>query len=204
MSSSQDIIRMPDRLILQLLYTAGFACFLSVASQAATINVKNSDGAPLATAMVTRKVAGADSVDTSDNGYPKPGFINMVVPQHTRFTDADGVVSFDALEIGGERSYRIRKPGYADAVVKAADDNVGVSVILEELVDPQAIADSKPANLWLSALNFNWADDPAQAREHFALWLLPPTGLRLHALVPNRGTVGRYHRSYANVWRDGE
>jgi len=169
MSSSQDIIRMPDRLILQLLYTAGFACFLSVASQAATINVKDSDGAPLATAMVTRKVAGADSVDTSDNGYPKPGFINMVVPQHTRFTDADGVVSFDALEIGGERSYRVRKPGYADAVVKAADDNVGVSVILEELVDPQAIADSKPANLWLSALNFNWADDPAQAREHFLL-----------------------------------
>ncbi|MDH3266062.1 MAG: PQQ-binding-like beta-propeller repeat protein [Gammaproteobacteria bacterium] len=32
-----------------------------------------------------------------------------------------------------------------------------------------AIAESKPANLWLSQLQFNWADDPPHAREHFLL-----------------------------------
>jgi hypothetical protein len=53
--------------------------------------------------MVTRTIAGADSVDTSDNGYPIPGFINAVAPQHTRFTDVDGAVSFDMLAIAGER-----------------------------------------------------------------------------------------------------
>ncbi len=169
MISSQDVFHMPYRLILRQLYAAGLACLLCVASQAATIEVKDDDGVPLATAMVTRTVAGADSVDTSDNGYPKPGFINMVAPQHTRFTGVDGVVSFDALEIDGQRSYRVRKQGFADFVISAADDSVDVSVVLEKLTDPGAIADSKPANLWLSALNFDWADDPAQAREHFLL-----------------------------------
>jgi len=169
MISSHNVFRMPYRLTLSRLFTAGFACLLSIASQAATIEVTDSDGTPLATAMVTRTIPGADSVDTSDNGYPKPGFINLVAPQHTRFTDVDGSVSFDALEIAGERSYRVRKQGYADAVVKAADDSADVSVVLERLTDPKDIADSKPANLWLSALNFDWADDPAQARKHFLL-----------------------------------
>jgi len=169
MISSHNVFRMPCRRTLRLLYAAGVASLLSAASQAATIEVKGSDGVPLATAMVTRTIAGADSVDTSDNGYPKPGFINLVAPQHTRFTNVDGAVSFDTLEIAGERSYRVRKQGYADVVVDAVDDNADVSVVLAELTDPKAIADSKPANLWLSALNFDWADDPAQARKHFLL-----------------------------------
>ena len=38
---------------------------------------------------------------------------------------------------------------------------------LEKLTDPSEIAASKPANLWLSQLDFSWADDPALYREHF-------------------------------------
>jgi virginiamycin B lyase len=169
MSGSQNMICRSYRVISGLRYVAGLACLLSTASHAATVEVRDSTGAALGTAMVTRTIAGADSVDTSDNGYPKPGFINTVAPQHTRFTDVDGAVSFDTLAIAGERSYRVRKQGYADVTVTAKDDNADVSVVLEDLSDAKDIAESKPANLWLSALDFSWADDPVQAREHFLL-----------------------------------
>jgi streptogramin lyase len=119
--------------------------------------------------MVTRTISGSDVVDTSDNGYPKPGLTNSVVPQQTRFTDGSGTVHFDVLGVSGERSFRVRKQGYADAVIKAADDDATLQVTLERLSDAQEIADSKPANLWLAELRFDWAEDPEQAREHFLL-----------------------------------
>jgi len=64
------------------------AFLLPSLSLATTVIVSDNDGQPLATAMVTRTVIAADIVDTSDNGYPKPGLVNKVAPQHTRFTDA--------------------------------------------------------------------------------------------------------------------
>lgn len=134
---------------------------------AATLTVTDGEGNPLATAMVTRIVQGADVVDTSDNGYPRPGLVNRVTPQHTRFTDAAGTVVFTPLEVEGERRYRVRLQGYADALVSAADDDVTVDVALDRLTDPRKIAESKPANLWLSELDFSWAEDPALYREHF-------------------------------------
>ena len=134
---------------------------------AATVTVTNVDGEPLELAMVTRSIPGADVADTSDNGYPRPGLVNTAAPQHTRFTDIDGRVSFDALDVDGERRYRVRRQGYRDAVVTGADDVAEVRVRLEPLTDPIEIAASKPANLWLSQLDFSWADEPAVYREHF-------------------------------------
>ncbi|NIV18747.1 MAG: PQQ-binding-like beta-propeller repeat protein [Woeseiaceae bacterium] len=140
---------------------------LPVISGAATINVTDSDGNPLATVMVTRTIPDADAVDTSDNGYPAPGQKNRVAPQHTRFTGKDGVVVFDTIGIHGQRLFRVRKQGYADAIVAAADDDVSLDVELEPLTDPKEIAESKPANLWLSELRFDYAENPTQTREHF-------------------------------------
>jgi streptogramin lyase/mono/diheme cytochrome c family protein len=117
--------------------------------------------------MVTRSVPGVDVVATSDNGYPPPGVINVAVPQHTRFTNSSGSVDFVDLAVAGERRYRVRKQGYADATISSGDDAATLEVTLQLLTDPQAIADSKPANLWLSAQRFDWAEDPARAREHF-------------------------------------
>jgi len=144
-------------------------CLLPVASFAATVIVTGIDGQPLATTMVTRSIAGADVVDTSDNGYPKPGFVNSVVPQHTRFTNSEGVASFNTLDIAGQRSFRVRKQGYADAVVQSENDAVTLEVTLELLADAKAVAESKPSNLWLSELDFSWAEEPGAAREHFLL-----------------------------------
>lgn len=134
---------------------------------ATIVVVRDGDGQALATAMVTRTVPGADVADTSDNGYPKPGLVNRAVPQRTRFTGEDGSVGFDALDVTGERSFRVRKQGYADAVVTSADDAATLEVTLELLTDPREIAESKPANLWLSELHFDYAQRPTQTREHF-------------------------------------
>jgi streptogramin lyase/mono/diheme cytochrome c family protein len=134
---------------------------------AATVMVTNESGEPLATAMVTRIVVGEAFVDTSDNGYPRPGVINTAIPQHTRFTDEQGLAEFNAVAAVGERRFRVRKQGYADATMSATDDGAELTVALRALTNARDIAASKPANLWLSELDFDWAEDPAQYREHF-------------------------------------
>jgi hypothetical protein len=136
---------------------------------AATLVVTDQDGEALATAMVTRSIPGNDVVDTSDNGYPKAGLVNSVVPQFTLFTGSDGIVRFDPTDVVGERKFRVRKQGYFDAHVTADSDDATLEVNLELLLDDKLIAESKPANLWLSELDFNWAEEPALAREHFLL-----------------------------------
>jgi streptogramin lyase len=152
---------MSTRIVLALLV------FLPAFASAATITVTDEQGEPLATAMVTRIVIGAVTVDTSDNGYPRPGVINTALPQHTRFTDENGVAEFGAMTEDGERRFRVRKQGYADATVSATDYGAELSVVLTALTDAREIAESKPANLWLSELDFSWADEPALYREHF-------------------------------------
>jgi virginiamycin B lyase len=142
-------------------------CLLPGLAPAGDILVTDANGDPLAAVMVTRSVPGTDVVDTSDNGYPKPGLVNTATPRHTRFTGANGTVRFDALDVAGDRSFRVRKQGYADAVISAASDSESLTVTLDPLTDPRMIAESKPANLWLAALDFSWADDPEQYREHF-------------------------------------
>ena len=153
---------MPYRLILLVF-------LLPAWSWAATVVVTGNDGQPLSTAMVTRSVAGRDVIDTSDNGYPPPGVTNSVVPQRTLFSGQDGIVEFDDLDVEGERRYRVRKQGYVDVVLSSTDDGEMLMARLELLSDAKAIAESKPANLWLSELDFSWAEDPEIAREHFLL-----------------------------------
>ena len=91
------------------------------------------------------------------------------MPQLTLFTGSDGVVHFDPTVVTGERKFLVRKQGYSDVRVTADSDDATLQVELELLVDDKLIAESKPANLWLSDLDFNWAEEPALAREHFLL-----------------------------------
>ncbi len=140
---------------------------LPVVLPAATITVTDSDGEPLPLAMVTRSVAGADLVATSDNGYPPPGVINRVAPQQSRFTNEDGQVDFDPVATEREHRYRVRKQGYRDVLVQVSHSDMDVDVALEAITDPRELAESKPANLWLAGLDFGWADEPALYREHF-------------------------------------
>ena len=143
------------------------AWLVNATTLAATVVVTDADGKPLAAAMVTLTVSGNDVVDTSDNGYPRPGLINKVAPQHTRFTTVDGIVNFGAADMPGEHSYRVRKQGYADATVKEEANTGTINVTLQALTSTRDIAESKPSNLWLSELDFSWSSEPGRTREHF-------------------------------------
>lgn len=137
-------------------------CALDAA--AAELIVRDTRGMPLSGAMVSRSFVPGEPADTSDNGYPAPGVRNITRPETTRFTDQAGSVRFeDSAELV---NLRVRKPGYRDQRISAIRGDEQPELILEAETDPQKLADSKPANLWLSLLDF---DGNEADREHFLL-----------------------------------
>jgi streptogramin lyase len=77
----------------------------------------------------------------------------------TRFTNAEGVVSFDDVPVAVV--YRARAQGYVDARFSAAEDDV----VLSKMTHEQLIA-SYPSNVWLSQLEFGGDLD---LKKHFEL-----------------------------------
>jgi hypothetical protein len=146
-----------------------FMCIASLhcaSALAQVVQVVDQDGKAIATAMVTRTQPGADIFDTSDNGYPEEGFVNRVVPRQTRFTNADGMVEFSVVPAMAATNLRVRAQGFRDAHA-IMEDAANLTIRLERIREPLELAESKPSNLWLSQLKFDWADDPPLAREHF-------------------------------------
>lgn len=133
------------------------------AAPAATLTVTDAAGQALATAMVREVAARPRARDTSDNGYPAPGVARTVDVDITRFTDAAGRASWP--DRGVAVKYLVRKPGYRDASVEAGPGQAAVSVALQPEGDPLRLAEAKPANVWLGALDLG---DVARKR-HFQM-----------------------------------
>ncbi|HSC00305.1 MAG TPA: hypothetical protein VLE45_10350, partial [Burkholderiaceae bacterium] len=133
------------------------------ASPAATLTVTDAAGQPLATAMVREVAAKPHALDTSDDGYPAPGHARTVDVDITRFTDAAGRASWPPRGVAVK--YLVRKPGYRDASVEVALGQTVASVTLQRETDPAKLAEAKPANVWLGALDLG---DAARKR-HFQL-----------------------------------
>ena len=138
------------------------ACTVALDSVATELIVRDTRGMPLSGAMVSRSFAQSEPADTSDNGYPAPGMRNIA---QGRRVSPDG-----RRGCGRARSWRCfdvgRATGVCDQRITAIRGDEQPELILEPEVDAQKLADSKPANLWLSLLDFegNKAD-----REHFLL-----------------------------------
>jgi streptogramin lyase len=113
----------------------------------ATLLVKNSAGDPLPIAMVTRTPQELPVSDLSDDGYTPDGVTNTAATVVTRFTDADGKVSFE--DTGQPARYRIRAQGYVDAYLTELPEELALQTMTEE----QLFA-SYPSNVWLSQLRF--------------------------------------------------
>jgi virginiamycin B lyase len=143
------------------------ACAALVAAtagaHAATLTVTNTAGQLLATAKVREVAAAPKALDTSDNGYPAPGKVRRVDSEVTRFTDAAGRAGWP--DRGAPVTYHVRKPGYRDASVSVAAGSAEVRVALEPETDAAKLAEAKPANVWLGALDLG---DAARKR-HFML-----------------------------------
>lgn len=137
------------------LVLAALAAAAAHAAHAATITVTDAAGQPLATAKVREVAAAPRARDTSDGGYPAPGKPRVVDVDITRFTDAAGRAAF--ADRGAAVNYLVRKPGYRDATVAAAAGQAEVRAVLEAQTDAAKLAEAKPANVWLGALDL---DDP--------------------------------------------
>ena len=126
---------------------------LTSSVQAKTITVTNESGQPLANVMVMQVPVQGHTLDISDQGYPPEHITNISDAGVTLFTNNKGQVSFEKYNNESVR-VRLRKPDFADQtfVLKA---NENKTLMMALITDPLALAESRPANTWLSALNLN-------------------------------------------------
>lgn len=123
------------------------ALLLPASAQSATLIVKNVQGEPLAQVMVTRTPSNPLQADLSDDGYAPNGVTNAAVTELTRFSNAQGAVSF-AESIEPVR-YRARAQGYVDAFLT----ELPAELVMQAL-SPEQLPASYPSNVWLSQLDF--------------------------------------------------
>ena len=126
------------------------ALLLATSAWALPITVKDPQGQPIATVMVSRLPQEPARVDTSDNGYPANGKTQQAFTELARFTDAQGRADIPAAEHPWK--LRLRKPGYQDLTVPAAQLG-GKALVMQPEHDPAALAAQRPANAWSSTLN---------------------------------------------------
>lgn len=125
-------------------------------NQAATFKVINELGKPLPLVMVTESLISTTPADTTDGGYATAGVVQIVQPEITKFTDKNGAVTFPSRELTGEVKYRFRKVNFKDFdhIRKSIDSRDNIKVTLNLDTDANSLAEAKPANVWLGALDF--------------------------------------------------
>ncbi|WP_034349131.1 hypothetical protein [Noviherbaspirillum massiliense] len=146
-------------LCLPALIAAGMAATV----QAALITVVDSKGKPLPTVMVTQSMANPAPADRSDNGYQQPGKPHVADTDITAFTGSLGTANLP--DRSGETSYRLRKIGYKEVTVRAPKGQAAIRATMEVETDPLKLAEAKPANAWLGALDLGSVD----AKRHFQM-----------------------------------
>lgn len=124
---------------------------LSSLASAKTITVTDAKGQPLANVMVMQVPVEGHTLDTSDQGYPPPGRLNIADASITLFTNTLGQVNLYDYADQAVR-VRLRKPEYFDISVELAVKQ-NHTAVMNKITDALELAESRPANTWLSALN---------------------------------------------------
>jgi virginiamycin B lyase len=137
---------------------------ITTTAPAAVITITDPAGVPLASAMVTQTVAHPVPRDISDNGYQQPGKPRIAETETTVFTGPVGTARLPDRVV--ETQYRVRKPGYQDALVQASAGQAAIRITLRTETDPFKLAEAKPANAWLGALEIG---GDATAKKHFQM-----------------------------------
>ncbi len=131
--------------------TVLLALALAAPVSATTLTVTDPAGQPLATVMVRERRAAGPGLDTSDDGYPKPGVAHIVAPEITRFSDASARVEFADRDEPME--YLVRKPGFQDLAIRPPLETRELPVTLVPETDPLKLAEARPASSWLGVLD---------------------------------------------------
>lgn len=154
--------------LISSFFVAGFLLNPGLQADAAEITATDQAGGALAQVMVRRASVDIAPVDQSDSGYPGAGIMNAAHILVTRFTGEDGVTVFDDGDCGKSECmvrYRLRAPGFADIEMEAAA-SADMQFAMAPLSGAESIAQSRPANAWMSRLDF---DGDEGLRKHFLL-----------------------------------
>src|SRR5512139_2614942 len=146
-----------------LIALAGAQLALGAPAFAVTLTITDPAGQPLPTVMVRERPAAGSGLDTSDDGYPAPGVAHTVAPEITRFSDVAGRIEFVARSEA--MAYVVRKPGFQDQVLTPEPGTAELAVALQPETDPFRLAEARPANAWLGALDLGDHD----TKLHFQL-----------------------------------
>lgn len=141
---------MPSRFVFTVL------CVFSALGHTANLQIKNEAGEPLPRVMVTQTLVEKVVADLTDDGYAPNGVLTPADTTLTRFTNAEGMVSFG--DPGSAAQYRVRSQGYVDQFIgedsiDEAADVTTLEVTMTVMTPEQYIA-SYPSNVWLSQLHF--------------------------------------------------
>ena len=131
--------------------TVLLALALAAPVSATTLTVTDPAGQPLATVMVRERRADGPGLDTSDDGYPRPGVAHVVEPEITRFSDASARVEF--ADRNEPMEYLVRKPGFQDLAIRPPPGTRELPVTLIPETDPLKLAEARPASSWLGVLD---------------------------------------------------
>ncbi len=146
--------------------TAIIATTVCTWASAATIQVSDEHGKPLATVMVTQLPANKVAPPLDDHGYPVEGQQHQSPLETTRFSNRAGVTEFPSSDDDTQVNYRFRRPGFYDLTLTAQALNTDQSVSMKPLTSSAEKAEQKQSNLWLSAMDFG--GDRA-LKKHFQL-----------------------------------
>lgn len=135
--------------------------------KANTIKVVDKSGNPMSNVMVMQTPVNGYNLDTSDMGYPPEKITNQANTVYTLFTNAKGIVNFSTYQ-NEEVRMRIRFPEHQD-VTSSFIGSEDKTFTLAPITDKLAIAESRPANTWLSALNFEGKSDVKDLKKHYVM-----------------------------------
>lgn len=149
--------------MIKRLFGLAAALALMPPLHALELSVRDADGNALAGVMVQIQ-SSTPAVAANWAGAPASPAQGRVMPQFTRFTDADGVLRVDELPFD-QLSLRLRAPGFADLSKTAVTPDARLDLTLTRHTDPAALAASRPANAWFAEMDLG----DAALKKHFAL-----------------------------------
>ncbi len=156
--------RLKNKSRFDLLLALALFFFNDQHALATALKVSDEKGKPITTVMVTQAGADVAPIDNSDGGFQKPDVPVFRHPEFTSFTDSKGAVKFS--DDAGSHLFRLRKPGFKDLLVTTKPGEKLLNVKMQLETDLMNLANAKPANVWLGALDLGI---PAQDKTYFKM-----------------------------------
>lgn len=133
-------------------------------ANAISIKVTDSKGVALSNVMVMQTPVQGHTLDTSDQGYPPEKILNYSDAAYTLFTDEQGQVTFNTYANEKVR-IRLRKPDFYDVTI-SLNESESKTLVMKPILDLLQLAESRPANTWLSALNL---ENDETLKQHYVM-----------------------------------